>query len=387
MVPRVLTEHIRQLAEWFPVVSVTGPRQSGKSTIVKAAFPNYRYENLEDPQTRKSALDDPVGFIRNRPEPMIVDEAQYVPELFSMIQVVSDEQGTSGQYVLSGSQNFLLLKNITQSLAGRVGMVKLLPFSLSEASQALPALSVEEFMLRGGFPRPYGNNMPLDLFFSNYVGTYVERDVADYLDVRNLTSFRKFLRLCALNAGNLMNYAKIARDADVDARTAKAWLSILESGYIVFRLMPYYSNEGKQLIKTPKMYFYDTGLLCHLLGIGTVGQLLLSPHLGAVFENLIIAETYKNHCNRGEDPQMFFYRDSSKIEVDLLDFTDAADRKLVEIKSGQTYRDSFARHLGTIGDLLGIPEEHRYVVARVDAGFHARGASVLPASEWLLSES
>ena len=142
MVPRVLTEHIRQLAEWFPVVSVTGPRQSGKSTIVKAAFPNYRYENLEDPQTRKSALDDPVGFIRNRPEPMIVDEAQYVPELFSMIQVVSDEQGTSGQYVLSGSQNFLLLKNITQSLAGRVGMVKLLPFSLSEASQALPALSV-----------------------------------------------------------------------------------------------------------------------------------------------------------------------------------------------------------------------------------------------------
>lgn len=386
MIPRDLTSHVQRLASWFPVVSVTGPRQSGKSTIVKHAFPEYAYVNLEDPQLRKAANDDPVGFIRNRPEHLIVDEAQYASDLFSMIQVVSDERSTRGQYVLSGSQNFLLLKNISQSLAGRVGLVRLLPLSFKEVSSAALLGSpnpADDFMLRGGYPRLYSSGMPLELFFSSYLSTYVEHDVAGYLDVRNVTTFHKFLRLCALNAGNLMNYAKLANDTDISARTAKSWLSILESSYVTFELMPYYANEGKRMIKTPKIFFYDTGLLCYLLGITSKEQLLLSTHLGAIFENLIISETLKRHCNRGEEPQLFFYRDDRKVEVDLLDYTDSTHPEIVEIKSGQTYRDAFARHLNSIGEDLGIAVDHRFVVARVESSFQAKDAQVCSAADWL----
>lgn len=387
MVPRLLGERIAQMARWFPVVSVTGPRQSGKSTIVKSVFPDYQYVNLENPQTRKEALDDPVGFINNRNEHLIIDEVQYAPDLFSMIQVASDERSSTGQYVLSGSQNFRLLKNITQSLAGRVGLVELLPFSFQEARIAQTNLSADDFMISGGYPRLFETHMPTDVFFSNYVSTYVERDVADYLDVRNLTSFQKFLRLCALNSGNLMNYAKLAKDADINAQTAKTWLSMLNSSYITFQLAPYFSNEGKRLIKTPKMYFHDTGLLCYLLGITNRQQLLFSPHLGAIFENLIVAETLKNHIDNGEEPKLFFYRDDSKIEVDLLDFTNASAPMLIEIKSGQTYKDNFARHLSTVGEFLGIPEQQRHVVLRIEQGFQAKGAVAHSAAEWLLRQT
>lgn len=383
MIPRIMAAQVRQMASWFPVVSVTGPRQSGKSTIVRTTFPSYAYVNLEDPQMRRSALDDPVGFIRNRPSHLIIDEAQYAPELFSMIQVVSDERGGTGQYVLSGSQNFLLLKSITQSLAGRVGMLRLLPFSYEEVRHANSGMSADEFMLRGGFPRLYDTGMPSRPFFESYVSTYVERDVANYLDVRNLSSFRNFLRLCALNVGNLVNYASLARDADVDARTAKAWLSILESSYVTFSLMPFFSNEGKRLTKSPKLYFYDTGLLCHLLGIDALPELLLSSHLGAVFENLVVSETMKRHLNAGKEPQLLFYRDDSKVEVDLLDFTDASNRQIIEIKAGETYRERFATHLNSVGDRLGISQDRRYVVARVASSFDADDARVVSAADWL----
>ncbi len=385
MITRSLSEEIRRMASWFPVVSVTGPRQSGKSTIVKSVFPEYAYVNLEDPLLRNAALDDPVGFIRNRPERLIVDEAQYAPDLFSMIQVVSDERGATGQYILSGSQNFLLMKRITQSLAGRVGILRLLPLSYAEVFAHDETVDADTFMFRGGFPRLYASNMPVGTFFNSYINTYIERDVSDYLDVRNLVSFRKFLELCALNTSNLTNYASIARDADVDARTAKAWLSILESSYVTFELMPYFANQSKRLIKTPKLYFYDTGLLCSLLGITSVEKLLLSPHLGAVFENLVVAETLKAYLNRNEEPRLFFYRDENKIEVDLMDFTDADNPRLVEIKSGQMYRDSYARHLTVVGDALGIERERRYVVARVASGYETKEASVRSAFDWLKS--
>lgn len=386
MIPRTLSQQVRQMATWFPVVSVTGPRQSGKSTLVRDVFPDYEYINLEDPQIRTAAENDPVGFLRNRPRRLIIDEAQYVPELFSMIQVISDEHQEQGQYVISGSQNFLLLKRITQSLAGRVGILKLLPLSYGEIRAAQPTISPDAFMYAGGFPRIHDVSMPPSRFFPSYLDTYVQRDVAEYLDVRNLTGFRTFMRLCALNAGNLMNYANLAKDADIDARTAKAWLSMLESSYVTFPLMPYYANASKRLVKTPKLYFHDTGLLCHLLGIGSVDELLLSPHLGAVFENLIVAETLKAHLNTGNEPQMFFYRDDSKIEVDLMDFTDNTRRRLIEIKSGQTYHDRFATHLGRVGQWLEIPPEERYVVARVESSYQAKGAKVRSATDWLLQD-
>ncbi len=387
MTPRMLGEQAIRLAQWFPVVSITGPRQSGKSTLAKALFSDYDYVNLEDPEIRKSALDDPVGFIRQRPSKLIVDEAQYAPDLFSMIQVVSDERGGPGQYVLSGSQNFLLLKRIRQSLAGRVGLVKLLPFSYEEALSSDASATPDSFTLHGGYPRPYATGMPLDLFFSNYIDTYIERDVTDYLDVRSISDFRRFLTLCALSAGALVNYTGLANEIGISPRTAKAWLSILESSYIAFHLMPFHTNVRKQVTKTPKLYFYDTGLLCYLLGIRTVEELVAHPKFGDVFENLIVTETMKYHVNRGVEPQLFFYRDASKVEVDLLDFTDINDRRLIEIKSGQTYHDRFAKHLTLIGDALGIGRERQYVVGRVAASYVSHGIRVTSAHDWLTGKA
>lgn len=383
MIPRALGKQAKQLAQWFPVVSITGPRQSGKSTLAKAMFPDYDYVNLENPETRKAAIDDPVGFIRQRPSKLIVDEAQYAPDLFSMIQVASDERSEQGQYVLSGSQNFLLLKRIQQSLAGRVGLVKLLPFSFQEACKADQALTPDTFMLQGGYPRIYDTRMPLNLFFSNYIDTYIERDVSEYLDVRNLADFRRFLTLCALSSGALINYTNIANELGVSPRTVKAWMSILESSYIAFHLIPFYTNARKQVVKTPKLYFYDTGLLCHLLGIRTVEALVAHPKFGDIFENLIIAETMKQHLNANQEPQLFFYRDASKVEVDLLDFTDLNNRMLIEIKSGQTYHDRFARHLTLIGDVLGISREQQYVASRVEQSYVSQGLHVTAARDWL----
>lgn len=384
MINRVMANQMRTQAQWFPVLSVTGPRQSGKSTLVKNVFDAYDYVNLEDPQLRREALDDPVGFIRTRPARLIIDEAQYAPDLFSVIQVVSDEKGEAGQYILSGSQNFLLTKRIGQSLAGRVGLLKLLPVSYEEFRSCDSACSPESFMFTGGYPRLLSTGMPASTFFSSYLDTYIERDVAEYLDVRNLAAFRRFVQLCALNAGNLMNYSSLARDADIDARTAKAWLSMLDASYITFALHPYYRNPGKRLTKSPKLYFHDTGLLCYLLGISSSEQLVSSEYFGAVCENFIVAETQKNHLNRGVRPELYFYRDDRKIEVDLLDFTDARAKRLVEVKSGQTYRDAHARHLKTMGTELDVPLAGRYVVARVEHGFKASEATVSTFDEWLL---
>lgn len=384
MIPRLLAAHAQRLAGWFPVVSVTGPRQSGKSTLVRSTFPDHEYVNLEDRQTRQRATDDPVGFIANHSKQMIIDEAQYAPDLFSQIQIVSDESGATGQYILSGSQNFLLLKSITQSLAGRVGLVKLMPLSYAEAYAVNQKLTPDEFMFSGGYPRLITSGMPETLFFDNYIDTYVERDVSDYLDVRNLTEFRKMLQLCALSSGNLINYSNFADDADINRTTSKAWMSILESSYITFELAPYHPNTRKRLVKTPKIFFHDTGLLCHLLGISSLQELLLSEHLGAVYENFIISETLKRHLNAGRRPHLFFYRDDSKREVDLVDATNPSEPELIEIKSGQTYHSRFASHLNAVGDELGIPSSHRYVVTRVAESYISHGTNISNAKDWLL---
>jgi hypothetical protein len=365
LVSRNLGPVARQMSSWFPVVSITGPRQSGKSTLVREVFPDYTYLNLEDPTLRNAALADPVGFVRNRPGPLAIDEAQYAPELFPVIQAVSDERGSApGQYVLSGSQNFLLLSSIGQSLAGRVGVLRLLPLSFAEASAAGRAPGLDDFLARGGYPRLYDVDIPTDLFFDSYIATYIERDVEGYLDVRNRSAFRTFLSLCAVRVGSLVNVSDLARDAGVTHATATSWLSILESSYLVLRLPPYFENRGKRLVKTPKLYFYDTGLLCHLLGIHSTQELLESPMLGPVFENLVVVETAKRHLNAGKAPELYFYRDDSKREIDLLDYTAAAERKAVEVKSTQTFREALGRTLATVGEELGIPVERRELVYR-----------------------
>lgn len=383
MIPRDMGPRALQLSAWFPVVSVTGPRQSGKSTLVKNVFADYAYVNLENPQTRQQAVNDPVGFIRNRPSRLVIDEAQLAPDLFSMIQVASDQTNEPGQYVLSESQNFLLLKRITQSLAGRVGMLRLLPLSFSEASSARYDLTPDEFMLRGGYPRLYDVNMPQDAFFSSYLRTYVERDVQDYLGVRDVSSYRTLLELCAQCAGSLLNVSRLASDAGVSRESVSSWLSMLESSYIVFRLRPYHANMRKRLTKTPKLYFYDTGLLCYLLRIRTLGQLLTSPYLGPVFENLIIEEQMKAHLNAGEEPDLYFYRDDSKVEVDLIDMTRPGSELIAEIKSSQTFHSSFSRHVRSVGEQIGIPPERRFVVERAEGDFTADDVQIRSVATWL----
>lgn len=381
-VPRQLSGSITQLMKWFPVVSVTGPRQSGKSTLLREMFPDLAYLNLEDPGIRRLAQEDPVGFLSSHSGPLIIDEAQYAPDLFSVVQLRSDEVGSPGQYILSGSQNFLLMESIAQSLAGRVGISHLLPFGLVEARSISADLTVDEFMVRGGYPRLYQAQIPPEIYFENYVQTYLQRDVSGLLNVRNSDSFRRFIKVCALQAGNLINYSAIANEIDVSFQTVKNWVSILESSFIIFSLPSHHFNPRKVLTKTAKLYFYDTGLLCHLLGISSPEELFMHPQAGAVRENMVVAETMKTHIHSGRKPDLRFYRDSSKREVDLLDFT-GGDPKAYEIKASQTYHSKYTRHLTAVGEELGIKPANRTVLYYGQQSFRARDAQIVPVEQYL----
>ena len=384
MIQRELEPVVRRLTQWFPIVSVTGPRQSGKSTLVRTAFPDYEYINLENVDTLAAAQRDPVAFIRERPRKLIIDEAQLVPELFNMLQVVSDEENVAGQYVLSGSQNFLLLKRITQSLAGRVGILRLLPFSVRELHTTDNGWSIDELILRGGYPRLYDAKIPLQLYFDSYLSTYLERDVAGYLDVRNVRSYESTIRLLAQVTGNLLNLTRLANDVGVSTKTVRQWLSMLESSYIVFELPPYFANIRKRLIKTPKIYFYDTGLLCHLLGIRTLEQLRTSEYRGAIFENFVIAETVKRHYNAGRTPEMYFYRDTTGKEVGLIDLTDGAE--IVEIKAGMTFKSEFSKLVQEVHGLLNLPNCHCCIVMQREDEITVDGVKVVPVRQWVMRE-
>lgn len=384
MIQRELEPVVRRLTQWFPIVSVTGPRQSGKSTLVRTTFPDYEYINLENVDTLAAAQRDPVAFIRERPRKLIIDEAQLVPELFNMLQVVSDEENVAGQYVLSGSQNFLLLKRITQSLAGRVGILRLLPFSVRELHTTDNSWSIDELILRGGYPRLYDAKIPLQLYFDSYLSTYLERDVAGYLDVRNVRSYESTIRLLAQVTGNLLNLTRLANDVGVSTKTVRQWLSMLESSYIVFELPPYFANIRKRLIKTPKIYFYDTGLLCHLLGIRTLEQLRTSKYRGAIFENFVIAETVKRHYNAGRTPEMYFYRDTTGKEVDLIDLTDGAE--IVEIKAGMTFKSEFSKLVQEVHGLLNLPNCYCCIVMQREDEITVDGVKVVPVRQWVMRE-
>ena len=364
MIKRDVAGFVLDNASWFPVVSVTGPRQSGKSTLVRSLFSDYAYVNLEDRPTYERVMAGPSDFIHERPPRMIIDEAQRVPELFNAIQVVSDERGTVGQYILLGSQNYLLLRRITQSLAGRIGLVRLMPLSYREVALAPNEVTPDGFMLRGGYPRLYDVDIPSYVYFENYISTYVERDVSEYVDARSKGPFRRLLMLCAQSCGSLLNVSRLASDLSVARATIDSWLSIFEASYTIFRLQPCHANLRKRLTRTPRVSFCDTGLLCHLLGVETSEQLRDSGMRGVIFENLIVTETAKWYLNAGRTPRLFFYRDDSKIEVDLVDDSDPAGRELIEIKSQVGFRKDFLRHLPVVGGDLGIAERRWYVVTR-----------------------
>ena len=322
--------------EKYPVIALTGPRQSGKTTFLKDEFPEYRYVNLENPDTRNFAITDPNAFLKLYDKFVIFDEVQRVPALFSYIQALVDESKIMGQFILSGSQNFHLMQNITQSLAGRVALFRLLPFDFSELKMA--GLLDSDFavnMYKGFYPAIYDRDIPPKMFYSNYVQTYIERDLSEIINVRDLKLFRNFISLCAARAGNVINLNSLANECGISQPTAKSWLSVLESSYIVFQLQPYFSNMNKRVTKSSKLYFYDSGLLCHLLKINDAGSLQLSNHKGSVFENMIIAEFLKSSYHQNLLRDFWFWRDAAGHEVDLL-WQDDERLNLVEIKATQT---------------------------------------------------
>lgn len=348
-VHRIISDKVLEVQKYYPVTAITGPRQSGKTSLCRHLFPDYTYVNLEDLTMRGRALSDPTYFIDSLGTTAIIDEAQNVPELMSMIQVRVDENPDM-RFILTGSSNFSLLHRMTQSLAGRVAMFTLLPFSFQEMSVKEKSLPTWRLLSQGQYPGILINGIPSNIFYSNYYTTYVERDVRDLMRLKNIMLFDTFVRLLAARAGSEFNASQIAKEAGVSAPTISEWLSILDSSYITFTLRPYHANLSKQLTKMPKVYFHDTGLLCYLLGIETEQQFLSSTLRGAIFENMAISELMKSQYNKGRVPQMNFYRERSGKEMDAMLRT-PEDLQLFEIKSGTTFKPEFTSNMKYVAEL------------------------------------
>lgn len=336
MIARHAAAAITEMAQGFPALAITGPRQSGKTTLAKAMFPKHSYVTLEDPDARLLATEDPRRFLSAYEGGVVLDEVQRCPDLLSYLQGVIDAGPTPGRFVLTGSQHLGVMSGITQSLAGRVGIVELLPFALDEVyTQAFPPLEVA--LAKGLYPPVHARAVTPARWYSAYVQTYIERDVRQLLAVRDLATFGRFLRLCAGRSGQLLNLSQLATDAGVTHNTARAWISILEASFVAFLLQPYHENFNKRLIKTPKLYFYDSGLLCWLLGVRTAEHLEIHPLRGAVFETLVVSELVKMQCNRGLGANLHFWRSRDGLEVDVV--AEVGGRLVaVEIKSGSTLR-------------------------------------------------
>ncbi len=343
MIKRDIHETVLKLAGMFPVVTITGPRQSGKTTLARMAFPEYGYCNLEHPETRSLAQIDPRSFFVQFPSPVIIDEIQRVPGLLSYIQVLVDEQKQNGMYILTGSQQLSLDASISQSLAGRTALVTLLPFSINEATQFESVhFQRDQWIFNGFLPRIYDQGQEPLFAYRSYLHTYVERDVRQLVNLKELSTFEKFLKLLAGRIGQVINASSLANDTGVSATTISNWLSVLEASFIIFKLHPYFENFGKRVIKSPKIYFIETGLACYLLGIENEKQVGRDPLLGGLFENLVVIEALKARTNQGLDPYLHFYRDSHHNEVDLL--YKHGDRLIpIEIKSSQTFHPDFAK--------------------------------------------
>lgn len=332
---------LQGLARGYPVLAITGPRQSGKTTLARNTFADKPYVSLEDPDARAFAQEDPRGFLARFPEGAILDEAQRCPALFSYLQTRVDANRRMGEFVLTGSQQFGLLSTLTQSLAGRVGLVQLLPFSLQELQEGGAAVGCLDTLLwRGLYPPLYDRDVAPPQWFANYVMTYVERDVRQILEVQNLSLFQRFLKMCAARCGQLLNMSSLANDCGVSHKTVGAWLSVLEAGYVVFMLQPHHQNFGKRLVKTPKLYFHDTGLAAYLMGIRDAQHLAVHSARGALFENLVISELLKRRYNQGLASNLYFWRNNTGEEVDVV--VELGDKLMpIEIKSGQTFNAEF----------------------------------------------
>jgi predicted AAA+ superfamily ATPase len=356
-IERQAHELLLQRAALYPVVTVLGPRQSGKTTLCRMAFADKPYVNLEQPDVREFALQDPQAFLAQFPDGAVLDEIQNAPALLSWIQVLTDADPRKGRFVLTGSHQLQVNAQVTQSLAGRTAVVELLPLSLSELAAAGKASvahadDVNRMMLMGGYPRIHAQDMPAEVMLSDYFATYVERDVRQLINLRHLREFGQCVRLLAGRTGQLMNQTSLGNEVGVSSNTITQWLSILEASFLVFSLAPWSVNIGKRLVKSPKVYFYDVGLACWLLGIKTVEQLQHHPLRGALFENLVVLEVMKSLRNQGLRDPLYFFRDSNGLEVDLL-LEHAQGVQLLEIKASQTVAAPLFKNLRTVSALLG----------------------------------
>lgn len=362
MIERILQDKLLEMIKKYPIVTITGPRQSGKSTLLKASFPNYKYVSLEDPDMRLFATEDPRGFLATYPDRTIIDEAQRVPSLFSYLQTHVDTQNKEGMYLLAGSHNFLLMENINQSLAGRTAILKLLPFSHKEMKNGniLPA-KVDEEIFKGSYPRLYDKNIEPNDYYPFYIQTYVERDVRQMRNIGDLSKFIRFIKLCAGRIGQLLNMSSLANECGISVTAASEWLSVLEASFICYLLKPDHNNFAKRLVKSPKLYFYDTGLACSLLDIRTAEQVSTHFLRGGLFENLVINKFVKDSFNKGEEPNLTFWRDSTGNEVDLLNYVDGKPYAY-EIKSSATYSKDFFKYISKWAKLRGATTDQCFAI-------------------------
>ncbi len=340
MIKRIIADKLGQYAKQYPVITITGPRQSGKTTLGRMQFPDKTYLNLELPDVRAFAQSDPRAFLNRIPDGAIIDEIQRVPDLVSYIQGMVDEKQQPGMFILTGSQQFELTNSINQSLAGRTALLRLLPFSMAELKSTYSNLDTDSLLFTGFYPRIYDKNLDPVQAQADYIATYVERDIRQLIQIKDLSVFQRFIKLCAGRSGQLLNLNNLAADTGVSHTTIREWITLLEASYIIFLLQPYHANIRKRLVKTPKLYFYDVGIMAHLLGIETRDQIMTHPLRGSLFENLVISEIIKHRFNASRNINLNFYRDSTGHEIDII--YHVADKILpIEIKSSQTFSNSF----------------------------------------------
>ncbi|MBR5726336.1 MAG: ATP-binding protein [Muribaculaceae bacterium] len=359
-ISRHIESTVLEMAKYFPVIVITGPRQSGKTTLIKHLFGEYLQFSMEDLHIREFAEQDPVAFLEQNKQGMIIDEVQRVPTLMSYIQGIVDKD-PSRHFILSGSSNFAMLQSVTQSLAGRAAILELLPMSIPEISDFAKSLTLDELIFGGMYPAVCAQKIPPEFAYPSYVKTYLERDVRNLLRISNLSAYEKFLKLCAGRIGSLFVASQLANEVGVSVNTIKSWLSVLQSSYVITLLPPYFENVSKRLIKTPKIYFIDTGVACYLLDIESPQQLARDKMRGPLFENLIVMEAIKYRTNQGKAPNAYFYRDSNQNEIDLL-LKNGEDIKGIEIKSSMTYHKDFEHTLRNMSKYINGNTQQRAVV-------------------------